>query len=282
MIMGTETVLVEFARLAAVNLGLVIGLMILLWAVSIAMRDSSIADIYWGTGLAITAWFTFLISDGVAARRWLVLALATAWGLRLSLYILWRNWGTEDPRYARFRKHIEEKGGNYAWHSLKHVYLLQGFIMWLVALVLIFAVSVDAPAELGALAWAGAALSLFGMVFESVGDLQLARFKRDQANGGKVMDRGLWRYTRHPNYFGEACVWIGFFLIAVENPAGLVTIVSPAAVLYALLGPTGKPLLERRMQRRRPEFEDYVRRTSGFLPLPPRRGPAAGHDAAMR
>jgi steroid 5-alpha reductase family enzyme len=268
--MGPETVLGEFARLAAINFGVVMGLMVLLWGLSVAIRDSSIADIYWGTGLAIAAWFTYFVSDGVDSRRWLVLALVTAWGLRLSLYILWRNWGAEDPRYARLRKHVEEKGGNYAWHSLRHVYLLQGFFMWLVALVLIFAICVDTPARLGALAWAGAGLWLVGMVFETVGDLQLARFRSDPANRGKVMDRGLWRYTRHPNYFGEACVWVAFFLIAVENPAGLVTVISPATVLYALLGPTGKALLERRMQKKRPDFEDYVRRTSGFFPLPPR------------
>ena len=141
--------------------------------------------------------------------------------------------------------------------------------MWMVALVLIFSIAVDSPRDLGPLAWAGAALWLVGMFFETVGDLQLARFRGNPQNAGKIMDQGLWRYTRHPNYFGEACVWFGFFLIAMENVAGLVTLISPAVMLYALMGPTGKALLERRMKKR-PDFEAYVRRTSGFFPLPPK------------
>ena len=153
---------------------------------------------------------------------------------------------------------------------MKWVYLLQGFFMWVTALVLIFALSVDTPAELGAAAYAGVVLWVIGMFFEVIGDAQLARFRADPQNAGRIMDRGLWRYTRHPNYFGEACVWFGFLLIAADNPAGLVTVVSPAIMLYALMGPTGKGLLERRMRKSRPDFEDYVRRTSGFFPLPPK------------
>ena len=260
----------EFLTLAGANFVLIMALMIALWGVSVVIRDSSIADIYWGTGLVIAAWFTWAISGGVEARRVLVLALVTAWGLRLSLYLLWRNWGAEDARYARLRRHIDEQGGNYALHSLKHVYLLQGFFMWVISLVLIFSLSLDAPPTLGVLAWAGVALWSIGMFFETVGDWQLARFRADPANAGKVMDRGLWRYTRHPNYFGEACVWSGFFLIALEHPAGIVTAVSLLTILYALIGPTGKGLLERRMSKKRPDFEAYVRRTSGFFPLPPK------------
>ena len=260
----------EFLRLAGLNFVWVIGLMVLLWAVSVALKDSSIADMYWGLGLVIAAWFTYFISEGVAARRVLVLTLVTLWGVRLSAYITWRNWGVEDPRYARFRKNVEEKGGNYVIHSLKHIYLLQGFFMWVTALVLIFAISVDTPANLGVSAYAGVALWTIGMFFEVVGDAQLARFRADPANKGKIMDRGLWRYTRHPNYFGEACVWFGFLLIACDNLAGFVTIVSPAVMLYALMGPTGKALLERRMRKSRPDFDAYVQRTSGFFPLPPK------------
>lgn len=260
----------EFLRLAGINFVWIMGLMVLLWAVSVAIKDSSIADMYWGMGLVIAAWFTYFISEGVGARRMLVLTLVTLWGVRLSAYISWRNWGKEDPRYARFRKNVEEKGGNYVIHSLKYIYLLQGFFMWVTALVLIFAISVDTPATLGPLAYAGTALWAVGMFFEVVGDAQLARFLADPANKGKIMDRGLWRYTRHPNYFGEACVWFGFLLIACENLAGIVTIVSPAMMFYALTGPTGKALLERRMSKTRPDFESYVKRTSGFFPWWPK------------
>ena len=261
----------EFLYLAAINFALLIGLMVVLWGVSLAMKDSSIADIYWGMGFIISAWFTYFNSEGVAPRRMLILALVTLWGLRLSGYLLWRNWGKEDPRYANMRKHVESKGGNYAIHTLKMVYLLQGFFMWVTCLVLIFGLSVDTPAELGPLAYAGAALWLVGMFFEVVGDAQLASFRSDPSNKGKIMDKGLWSWTRHPNYFGESCIWFGFLLIASENPWGLVTIVSPAIMLYALMGPTGKALTERRMSKSRPDFESYVRRTSGFFPLPPKK-----------
>jgi steroid 5-alpha reductase family enzyme len=263
-------VLSEFVPLALVNASLVLVMMLGLWALSVAIRDSSIADIFWGFGFVVIVWFTWWISDGVAARRLLVTVLATIWGLRLGIYIGWRNRGVEDPRYARLREHVESRGGNYALHSLVHIYLLQGFFMWLVSLVLIFSLSMDTPVTLGWLAWAGVALWVVGMFFEVVGDLQLTRFRADPANRGRVLDTGLWRYTRHPNYFGEACVWVGFFLIAMEHPLGIITIVSPATILYALMGPTGKGLLERRMSKKRPDFENYRRRTSGFFPLPPK------------
>lgn len=260
----------EFLQLAVLNLGLIFCMMVAMWALSIALRDSSITDIFWGFGLVITAWFSWALSDGVPARQYLVLTLITLWGLRIGLYIGWRNWGGEDPRYARLRQHVESSGGNYAMHSLTHIYLQQGFFMWLVSLVLIFAVSADAPATLGPMAWTGTALWLLGMYFETVGDWQLSRFRADPANQGKVMDRGLWRYTRHPNYFGEACVWVGLFIIAMENPLAIVTIISPAVMLWVLMGPMGKGLLERRMGKKRPGFEEYKRRTSGFFPLPPK------------
>lgn len=261
----------EFIRVAAMNAALVLGMMFALWALSVAIRDSSIADIFWGSGFVLIVFFTAAVSDGIEERRVLVTALTTIWGLRLTAYIGWRNWGAEDPRYARFREHVESKGGNYALHSLRHIYLLQGFYMWLVALVLIFAMTMDTPTELGALAWAGACLWLLGMIFETVSDWQLARFLGNSDNKGKVMDKGLWRYTRHPNYFGEACVWLGFFLIAIENIWGVVTVVSLVTIYYALLGPTGKGLLERRMSKKRPDFEAYKQRTSAFFPMPPRK-----------
>ena len=261
----------EFLTLAAVNAALILALFFCLWMLSVALRDSSIADIFWGLGFVIVVWFTWAIADGVDERRVLVATLTTIWGLRLALYIGWRNWGAEDPRYARFREHVESKGKSYALHSLVHIYLLQGVFMWLTSLVLIFAMSTDTPTELGWLAFSGTTLWVIGMFFETVADAQLTRFRADPANASKIMDRGLWRYTRHPNYFGEACVWVGFFLIAVENPLGLITIISPLTIIYAIVGPSGKALLERRMSKKRPGFEDYKRRTSGFFPLPPKR-----------
>ncbi len=261
----------DFLQLALMNLALIGAMMIVLWALSVAIRDSSIADIFWGFGLAITAWFTWWIDDGVPARQQLVLTLITLWALRIGIYIGWRNRGGEDARYAHLRRYVTERGGNYVLHSLVHIYLQQGFFMWLVSLVLIFAIASDTPTSLGTLAYVGTALWCLGMFFETVGDWQLSRFRVDPANAGRVMDRGLWRYTRHPNYFGEACVWVGFFAIAMENPAAIVTVISPAMMLWVLMGPLGKGLLERRMSKKRPEFAEYARRTSGFFPLPPRR-----------
>jgi len=263
--------LTEFLSLALANSLLILFLFFCVWVVSVVTRDSSIADIFWGLGFVVVVWFTWAISDGVEERRLLVAVLTTIWGVRLGAYIGWRNWGVEDPRYARFREHIESQGKNFAIHSLIHVYLLQGVFMCLTALVLIFAMSMDTPEQLGWLAWAGTALWVVGMIFEVVGDAQLARFKADPANEGKILDHGLWRYTRHPNYFGEACIWVGFFLIAAENPLGLITIISPITIIYAVAGPSGKALLERRMSKKRPDFEDYKRRTSGFFPLPPKK-----------
>jgi len=261
----------DFLQLALMNLALIGAMMIVLWALSVAIRDSSIADIFWGFGLAITAWFTWWIDDGVPARQQLVLTLITLWALRIGIYIGWRNRGGEDARYAHLRRYVTERGGNYVLHSLVHIYLQQGFFMWLVSLVLIFAIASDTHTSLGTLAYVGTALWCLGMFFETVGDWQLSRFRVDPANAGRVMDRGLWRYTRHPNYFGEACVWVGFFAIAMENPAAIVTVISPAMMLWVLMGPLGKGLLERRMSKKRPEFAEYARRTSGFFPLPPRR-----------
>lgn len=260
----------EFLHAAAMNAGLVLALMVALWALSVAIKDSSIADIFWGLGFVVIVLFTSAISEGVEERRNLVTVLTAIWGLRLAGYIGWRNWGAEDPRYARFRQHVESQGKSYALHSLIHVYLLQGFFMWLVSLVLIFSMTMSTPTELGLLAYLGVALWLVGMFFETVSDWQLAKFLGNPDNQGKVMDQGLWRYTRHPNYFGEACVWLGFFLIAIENVWGLVTIISLATIYYALLGPTGKGLLERRMSKKRPDFEAYKQRTSAFFPLPPK------------
>ena len=260
----------EFITVAIMNASLVISMMTAVWVLSVAIHDSSIADIFWGLGFIFIVLFTMSVSDGVEERRILVSVMTAIWGIRLAGYIGWRNWGAEDSRYARLRQHVEAKGKNYQLHSLIQIYWLQGFYMWLVSLVLIFSLTIDAPEKLGLLAYCGVAIWVVGMFFETVGDLQLAKFLGDSNNTGKVLDTGLWRYTRHPNYFGEACIWLGFFCIAMENVWGLLTIISLATICYALLGPTGKGLLERRMSKKRPDFEDYKERTSGFFPLPPK------------
>jgi steroid 5-alpha reductase family enzyme len=214
----------------------------------------------------------FFVCDGNPARQRLVLALTLLWALRLGFYIGWRNWGREDPRYARLRAHAASLGQNYAWYSLTHVFLSLGAASGIaIAFPLFLAQRTPEPAQLGGLAAAGVALYAIGLTLESVADIQLAAFKRNPSNQNRVMQDGLWRYTRHPNYFGETLVWTGFFLITLETPWGWLAIISPLTLLYILLGPLGIGLVERRMRKKRPEaFAAYERQTSAFIPWFPR------------
>lgn len=247
----------------------ILGLMIALWLVSLRLRNSSIVDVFWGTGFVIANWIAFgLTPDGWAVRKGLIGLLVTIWGLRLSLYILWRNWGQpEDFRYQTWRR---EAGRSWWWQSLLRVFMLQGALMGIICapLVAVHAGNAAAPSALTAFDLLGVAVWLVGFFFESAGDWQLARFKADPRNRGKIMDRGVWRYTRHPNYFGDAAEWWGFYLIAVAA-GGWWTIVSPILMTLLLLRVSGVTLLEKTLAAR-PGYGDYVRRTSAFIPWPPR------------
>ncbi|MFO0756209.1 MAG: DUF1295 domain-containing protein [Byssovorax sp.] len=243
----------------------------LLWLLSLRLRDSSIVDIFWGLGFAIIAWVTLLTRGGAPPRSRLAVGLTTLWGLRLASYLAWRNIGKgEDPRYVAMRRH---HGDRWPLRSLFIVFGLQGVLMWIVSLPVQAAVRAPEPAALGPLDMAGAALVIVGVLFEGVGDLQLARFKGDPQNRGKVMDRGLWRYTRHPNYFGDFVVWWGLFAIAAAAGAWW-TAIGPLLMSVLLLRVSGVTLLEKSM-RARPGYEAYVRRTSAFFPWPPRDDPSA-------
>lgn len=257
----------ELALVLAASAGAILLSMLALWLLSIPLRDASIVDIFWAPGFAVAAWVSFALSSGTSARKWLLAILTTIWAARLGLYLLWRKRGHgEDPRYTRMIEHL----GAAKRHriTLTRVFLLQGVVMWAVALPVMAGQVWREP--LGVFAYLGAAIWLIGFVFEAVGDWQMARFKADPANKGKVMDRGLWRYTRHPNYFGDACIWVGLWLIACDHPPGFVLIVSPALMTYFLVAVTGKALLERRLTRKNPDYAAYIARTSGFFPLPPK------------
>jgi steroid 5-alpha reductase family enzyme len=247
--------------------------MLLLWLTSIRLRDMSIVDIFWGPGFGVVALVTYALSGGagVPARRELITVLTVLWAVRLGLYLWSRNHGKgEDPRYtAAYRNRYKS---NLHLQTFLRVFLLQGILIWLISMPVQIAQYWLRPLQLGWPAFVGTALWAIGFLFEAISDRQLSRFKKDPANRGKILDRGLWRYTRHPNYFGNACLWWGLFLIACDNPLGALTVFAPLLMTHFLLNVTGKKLLEKRMKRARPEYAAYVSRTSGFFPWPPRSG----------
>jgi len=250
--------------------GLVIlGLMILLWIVSLILKNSSIVDIFWGTGFVVIAWFVYALTPGgFVARKLLISVLATIWGLRLSLYILTRNWGKpEDFRYQVWRK---EAGGSWWWRSFFKVFVLQGILMWIIAAPLVAAQTGALANQLTWLDYVAVPLWVVGFFFEAVGDWQLARFKANPANKGKVMNTGVWRYTRHPNYFGDATQWWAYYLIAAAA-GGFWTIFSPIIMTGLLMRVSGVTLLEKTLKETKPGYKEYVETTSEFVPWFPRK-----------
>lgn len=242
--------------------------MTLLWLLSLALKDSSIVDIFWGTSFIIVFWIaTLLAPRPLTARLILLGTIVTLWGLRLFLHIFRRNAGKgEDFRYAAWR---EEAGPSWWWRSFFKVFFLQGFLMWIIAIPLIATQTGDTTSPFKCLDYTGAALWLVGFIFEAGGDWQLARFKADPANKGKLLTGGLWSLTRHPNYFGDAAQWWGFYLIAASAGAPW-TIFSPMIMTFLLLKVSGVAMLERSLKDSKPGYEDYIARTSAFFPWLPR------------
>ncbi|MET8677389.1 DUF1295 domain-containing protein [Streptomyces sp. NPDC004647] len=242
--------------------------MLVTFGVARAVGLHRIVDVAWGLAFVAVAVVSYGMSAGYGdgGRRLLVTVLTVVWGLRLAGHIAWRGGGHgEDPRYERL---LDRARGSRDAYALRMVYLLQAALVWLVSLPVQAAQYVPGP--MGAIAAAGAALWLLGLVFEAVGDWQLALFKAEPANRGRIMDRGLWSWTRHPNYFGDFCVWWGLYLITCDDPAAAgVSAVAPLVMSYLLINGSGKPLLERHMANR-PGYAEYRARTSGFLPMPPR------------
>ncbi|MEL7044177.1 MAG: DUF1295 domain-containing protein [Pseudomonadota bacterium] len=262
-------------ELLAANLVLLLSCMLVLWLLSIAIGDVSFVDSFWAFGFVVVAAANFAEFD-VGARGLsspLLLAITTVWGVRLALYLIlrWRREGA-DPRYVRM---LEKAGGNPHIFSLRAVFLLQGLMLWTVSLPLQLGMFADNAAAPTSIAWAGVALAAVGFVFESVGDAQMQAFRADAANHGKVMDRGLWRYTRHPNYFGDCCVFWGLWLVAMDAGSPWWSMAGPLLLTWTLLRWSGAALLERRLKRSRPGYAEYIARTSAFLPWPPRKRPAA-------
>lgn len=255
-------------RIVLLAAGIVFAYMAAAFAVALRRRNNGIADIAWGPGFVVTAGLVFLLRGNGQARQWLVLALVALWGGRLAWHVFRRNRGREeDFRYAAWRR---QWGRWFVARTFLQVFMLQGLFMLLVlAPVLLVAGPVQPP--LGWLDLLGGLLWLKGFLFEAVGDRQLAAFRRDPANRGKLIATGLWRYSRHPNYFGEALQWWGIAVIALSAPRGWLGLIGPAVITGLLLFVSGVPLLERKYAGR-PDWEEYKRRTSVFIPWFPKHG----------
>ena len=239
------------------------------WGLSLWLNDASIVDIYWGPALVSMAWWYALQVgwDALGLKQWLVLTLISLWGLRLGIYLGWRNWGqAEDYRYTRMR---QQAGDQWWWISLFKVFFLQGLIIWTISSLFWIVFNTNTS-----FVWTDTlALVLWciGFFFEAVGDCQLARFKAQAENKGEVLNKGLWRYTRHPNYFGDACVWWAYFLFALGHPQALWFIFSPIYMTFLLLKISGVAMLEKDQQsKQEAKYEAYIQQTSAFIPWPPK------------
>ncbi|MET9403236.1 DUF1295 domain-containing protein [Kitasatospora sp. NPDC002965] len=257
--------------------GAALAVMAVAAAVGIRTGRHRVVDVAWGlafTAVALTC-FGLSAGHGDPVRRALAAGLTTVWGVRLAVHLARRARGApEDPRYERMlgRVPAERRTG----YALRKVYLLQAALVWFVSLPVQAAGYLPGPP--GPVVWAGAALWAVGLAFEAVGDHQLARFRADPANRGRIMDRGLWGWTRHPNYFGDACVWWGLFLLGADTAVGWAFTGSPLLMTWLLAYGSGRPMLERQLGASKPGWAAYAARTSSFLPRPPRRtrppGPA--------
>lgn len=257
------------ASFFAWHLAAALGFMTCVWFLSLPLRNASIADIFWGPGFVLLAWISFFSSGGYPGRKLLIAGLISLWGLRLAIHIGARNWGKgEDRRYQLWRR---EKGRNFWWISLFSVFCVQGVLLWVISLVSQAGQLSAVPERLTLLDGMGAFLWSAGFFFEALADWQLTRFKADPGNTGKVMNQGLWRYSRHPNYFGESLMWWGIYLIALSAPGTAWTFVSPATITFLLLRVSGVTLLERTILDTRPGYREYQEQTSAFVPWFPRK-----------
>jgi steroid 5-alpha reductase family enzyme len=258
--------------LVALGVGALVVLAVMSAGLASARRTErlTIVDTLWGLGFVAVGLASALVSltgDGDPVLPWVLAGLTAVWGVRLSAYLHRRNHGqAEDPRYAEL---ASADGRSFAEVALRRVFLPQGIAMYLVATPLMVGAGTREPVWW--LVGVGVSVWLLGFVFESVGDAQLARFKADPTNRGQLMDRGLWRYTRHPNYFGDACVWTGLWLVAASSWGGLATVVSPIAMTFFLTKVTGAANNEKGMKKSKPGYDEYVRRTSGFVPWFPKK-----------
>lgn len=261
----------EVAALLGLNLALIVGVMLALWGLAQRLKDVSFVDGVWPLGMLLLALATWPRTDGDATRKGLLIWLCAVWAIRLGWHLLkrWRANGA-DGRYVELVEAQEKANGwSFARTSLLFVFLPQAVLLWLTCLPVQLGQVAYEP-TVGWLGWAGAAIVVIGIAFESIGDAQLSAFKKDAANKRKVLDTGLWRYTRHPNYFGDACVWWGLYLIAAETGPGRWAILGPIFLTFTLTRWSGIGITEKATSKSKPSYADYVRRTSAFVPWPPK------------
>ncbi|MGD8519724.1 MAG: DUF1295 domain-containing protein [Desulfobacterales bacterium] len=251
------------------NFVALLTMMFIGWLLSLVFGNVTVVDTLWGLGFVLVAWITFFMAEGYHLRKVLIVVLTTLWGLRLAGHLSCRNWGAgEDPRYGSWRK---ASGKRFWIVSLFKIFILQAIFLWVISLALQIGQIASTPDHLSGFDFLGLALWLLGFFFESVSDFQLARFKADANNKGKVMNQGLWAYSRHPNYFGESLIWWGIFLIALATPNSWWTVISPLVITVVLLKMTGIPLTEKSISGRRPGYKDYIKHTNAFIPWFPRK-----------
>jgi len=262
-------VFLEFIKLHSVVGIWILGLMLSFWLLSLILKDSSIVDIIWGAGFVMSVWVAFLNAPVmINARHYLILILVTIWGLRLSLHIFFRNVGKgEDFRYAKWR---EENGKQWWWRSFFKVFLLQGLLMWLIASPLSAIQASTKPANLLIFDYIAIIIWLIGFFFEAFGDYQLTRFRANPSNKGNLLDYGVWRYTRHPNYFGDSAQWWAYYLIALAA-GGWWTIFSPILMTHFLVNVSGVAMLEKSLIERKPGYKAYAKKTNAFIPWFPKK-----------
>ena len=248
----------------SVAYGFILVSVICIWLVSIPIKNVSIIDIFWGAGFGFVAIISYVLQPVTNSHQFILALLPTLWAIRCAVYIFLRNIGHgEDPRYTKMRSWVKP-GQSFNVFSLRMVFLAQGNIMWLVSLPIMVGMSLE-PVDVGLLTWLGGLLWAIGFLCEAIADWQLSHFKKDPENKGKILDTGLWHYSRHPNYFGNATLWWGIFLVACENPWCLITVIGPIFMTHILLNVTGKKNLEKKMLKEKPEYARYVASTSGFI-----------------
>lgn len=283
---GSSLIAVLLASAAGISV-----LMLAAWAWSVKRQDAGVADVVWGLGFVIVAWLAFFLGEASGPRRLLVPVLVTLWGLRLSGFLAWRNLVAqlhpggemnlkEDRRYGAMRR---KHGQRFWWVSLLTVFGPRGVLLFVVSLPVVVVQTVKGPTGLGWLDYLGVAILLVGLFFESVGDIQLFDFRQNPGSHGQVLTTGLWRYTRHPNYFGDAAAWWGMFLVAAGSGTGVaMTVLSPLLMTVLLLKVSGLAVVEKGITSRRPRYQEYIENTSAFIPWLPRRPKHAGAVVSVK